>query len=215
MRLTAFSTGCLRTSSRCWMKPIAITPAASRRSAASAIRTRWMMCARDAGSWCCALSPSPMDWLECGLAMDGPGGADGIFARLKPAFMVSSLAEAGTAALADTRPHSASVRDECRRSKGADPGHLRDGNSRNSHVDEFPFLPGWRRCGRPLPGTARGRHHRSSHEWIVGSADAFRVTIGTPEQNQQFLGALKRAVSGPGVAVISLCSRRNHHPLPT
>jgi histidinol-phosphate/aromatic aminotransferase/cobyric acid decarboxylase-like protein len=28
-----------------------------------------------------------------------------------------------------------------------------------------------------------------------GAPDAFRVTVGTPEQNQQFLGALKRAVS--------------------
>jgi len=26
-----------------------------------------------------------------------------------------------------------------------------------------------------------------------GAPDAFRVSIGTPEQNEQFLGALKRA----------------------
>jgi histidinol-phosphate aminotransferase len=28
-----------------------------------------------------------------------------------------------------------------------------------------------------------------------GAPDAFRVTIGTPEQNRQFLGALKRVMS--------------------
>ena len=44
-----------------------------------------------------------MDWLACGLAMGmGPAELMGYFARMKPAFMVSSLGEAAAmAALAD------------------------------------------------------------------------------------------------------------------
>ena len=101
----------------------------------------------------------------------GPAELMGYFARLKPAFMVSSLGRGGGAGRAGGhRPHSASLGDECRRSEVADAGHRGHGNSRDSDMDELPLLPGWRRCGQPLPHTSRERHHRSSHEWIVGSA---------------------------------------------
>ena len=108
--------------------------------------------------------------LRVGYGM-GPAELMGYFARMKPAFMVSSLGEAAAlAALADADHIQRAVETNAAEAKRADAGDLGDGNSRDAHVGELPVLPSGRRCGAAVQGSARRRHHRASHEWIVGSA---------------------------------------------
>jgi histidinol-phosphate aminotransferase len=126
----------------------------------------------------------------------GPAELMGYFARLKSAFMVSSLGEAAAlAALADA-------------------GHIQRAVETNAAEAKLLTLaisdmairvtPTWTnflfcRVGEDAASLCRAlqedgiivRHMSGS--W--GAPDAFRATIGTPAQNQQFLGALKRATS--------------------
>jgi histidinol-phosphate aminotransferase len=133
--------------------------------------------------------------LRVGYGM-GPAELMGYFARMKSAFMVSSLAEAGAlAALADA--------DHVQRAVGT---NAAEATLLTQAISEMGIrvTPTWTnflfcRIGEDAGGLCRAlqddgiiiRHMSGS--W--GAPDAFRVTIGTPEQNQQFLGALKRAVS--------------------
>lgn len=126
----------------------------------------------------------------------GPADLIGYFARMKPAFMVSSLGEA--AALAAL----------------ADEAHVKKGLAANSAGAKFltkelfamglPVEPTWSnfffcRVGEDAGNLCR----RLQDEGIIvrhmsgswGAPDAFRVTIGTPGQNEQFLAALKKVRS--------------------
>jgi histidinol-phosphate aminotransferase len=124
----------------------------------------------------------------------GPAELMGYFARMKPAFMVSALGEAAAlAALADADHLQKSVENNARGAKLlttaiAEMGirvvptwanfifcHVgEEARSLCQHLQENGVIV------RPMTGP-----------W--GAPDAFRVSIGTPEQNEQFLGALKRA----------------------
>lgn len=124
----------------------------------------------------------------------GPAELMGYFARMKPAFMVSSLAEAAAlAALADADHVKKAVENNARGAKLLTPAIAEMGirvvptwsNFIFCHVGEeaahlCQLLQEDGVIVRPMGGP-----------W--GAPDAFRVSIGTPEQNQQFLGALKGA----------------------
>jgi hypothetical protein len=135
----------------------------------------------------------------------GPGGVDGPFRAHEDGIHGFLAGRGGSAGgVGRHRPRSASGADKCRRSEVADQGHLGHGNSRDSHVDEFPFLPGRRRCGRPLPGPARRRHHRSSHEWIVGSVRCVSRNRRHSRAEPAVPGGVEAGrVADPSVAVIS------------
>jgi len=120
----------------------------------------------------------------------------GYFARMKPAFMVSSLAEAGAlAALADADHVQQAVETNAAEAKLLTLAISDMGIRVTPTWTNFLFC----RVGEDAASLCRilqddgiiVRHMSGS--W--GAPDAFRVTIGTPEQNQQFLGTLKRAVS--------------------
>lgn len=124
----------------------------------------------------------------------GPAELMGYFARMKPAFMVSSLAEAAAlAALADADHVKKAVENNARGAKLLTPAIAEMGirvvptwsNFIFCHVGEeaahlCQLLQEDGVIVRPMGGP-----------W--GAPDAFRVSIGTPEQNEQFLGALRRA----------------------
>ncbi len=124
----------------------------------------------------------------------GPAELMGYFARMKPAFMVSSLGEtAALAALADADHVKKTVENNARGAKLLTPAIAEMGirvvptwaNFIFCHVGEeaaqlCQLLQEDGVIVRPMTGS-----------W--GALDAFRVSIGTPEQNEQFLGALKRA----------------------
>jgi histidinol-phosphate aminotransferase len=126
----------------------------------------------------------------------GPAELMGYFARLKSAFMVSSLGEAAAlAALADAGHIQRAVETNAAEAKLL---------TRAISDMEIRVTPTWTnflfcRVGEDAASLCRTlqedgiivRHMSGS--W--GAPDAFRATIGTPEQNQQFLGALKRAMS--------------------
>ena len=133
--------------------------------------------------------------LRVGYGM-GPAELIGYFARMKPAFMVSSLGE--TAALAAL----------------ADEPHLRKAVEANAAGEKLltkaisemgiRVVPTWTNflfC--QLDEDAGSLCRRLQDEGIIvrhmsggwGSPDAFRVTIGAPEHNQQFVEALKKARS--------------------
>ena len=133
--------------------------------------------------------------LRVGYGM-GPAELMGYFARMKSAFMVSSLAEAGAlAALADADHVQRAVETNAAEAKLLTLAISDMGIRVTPTWTNFLFC----RVGEDAGGLCRAlqddgiivRHMSGS--W--GAPDAFRVTIGTPEQNQQFLGALKRAVS--------------------
>jgi histidinol-phosphate aminotransferase len=133
--------------------------------------------------------------LRVGYGM-GPTELMGYFARMKSAFMVSSLAEAGAlAALADTGHVQRAVQTNAAEAKLLTLAISELGIRVTPTWTNFLFC----RVGEDAGGLCRAlqddgiivRHMSGS--W--GAPDAFRVTIGTPEQNQQLLGALKRAVS--------------------
>jgi histidinol-phosphate aminotransferase len=131
--------------------------------------------------------------LRVGYGM-GPAELMGYLARMKPAFMVSSLGEtAALAALADADHVKKAVENNARGAKLLTPAIAEMGirvaptwaNFLFCHVGEdathlCQLVQGDGVIVRPMSGP-----------W--GAPDAFRVTVGTPEQNEQFLGALKRA----------------------
>jgi histidinol-phosphate aminotransferase len=133
--------------------------------------------------------------LRVGYGM-GPAELMGYFARMKTAFMVSSLGEAGAlAALADANHVQRAVQTNAAEAKLLTKAISDMGIRVTPTWTNFLFC----RVGEDAAGLCRAlqddgiivRHMSGS--W--GASDAFRVTVGTPEQNQQFLGALKRAVS--------------------
>ncbi len=126
----------------------------------------------------------------------GPAELMGYFARLKPAFMVSSLGEAAAlAALADTDHIQQALETNAAQASLLTPAIADMGIRVTPTWTNFLFC----RVGEDAAGFCRAlqedgiivRHMSGS--W--GAPDAFRVTIGTPEQNQHLLRALKRAVS--------------------
>jgi histidinol-phosphate aminotransferase len=133
--------------------------------------------------------------LRVGYGM-GPAELMGYFARMKTAFMVSSLGEAGAlAALADTGHIQRAVQTNAAEAKLLTQAISDMGIRVTPTWTNFLFC----RVGEDAASLCRVlqddgiivRHMSGS--W--GAPDAFRVTVGTPEQNQQFLRALKRAVS--------------------
>ncbi len=126
----------------------------------------------------------------------GPAELMGYFARLKPAFMVSSLGEAAAlAALADADHIQRAVKTNGGEAKLLTQAISDIGIRVTPTSTNFLFC----RVGEDAASLCRAlqddgiivRHMSGS--W--GAPDAFRVTIGTPEQNQLFLRALKRARS--------------------
>lgn len=125
----------------------------------------------------------------------GPAELIGYFCRLKPPFMVSSVGEAAAlAALADNEHIEKSVR-----TNATEAELLR----REITAMGLRVVPTWANflfCdfGEECSSLCQ----RIQDEGVivrplVGSWDcsnAFRVTVGTPEQNQKFLGALKHAL---------------------
>lgn len=126
----------------------------------------------------------------------GPAELMSYLARMKPAFMVSSLAEtAALAALADTGHVQQAVENNTTQAKLLVPA-LAEAGIRvvptwanfifcDTGEDAGPLCQAMQEEGvivRPMSGT-----------W--GAPNAFRVSIGTPEQNQQFLRALRRVRS--------------------
>lgn len=124
----------------------------------------------------------------------GPAELMGYFARMKPAFMVSSLAEAaGLAALADEDHLTRAVENNAAGAKLLTPAIAEMG---------IRVVPTWSNFFFCHVGEeAASLCHLLEEDGIIvrpmtglwGAPDAFRVTIGTPEHNEQFLGALKRA----------------------
>lgn len=126
----------------------------------------------------------------------GPAELMSYFARMKPAFMVSHLAETGAlAALADAAHVQRAVANNAKQAKVLEPAIAELGIRVvptwanfffcDLGEDSGPLCQALQADGvivRPMNGP-----------W--GAPNAFRVTIGTPEHNQQFLRALKRARS--------------------
>ncbi len=126
----------------------------------------------------------------------GPVELMGYFARLKPAFMVSSLGEAAAlAALADVDHVQRALETNAAEAKVLMPAISDMGIRVTPTWTNFLFCrigeDAVSLCGALQNDGIIVRHMSGS--W--GAPDAFRVTIGTPEQNQHFLRALKRARS--------------------
>jgi histidinol-phosphate aminotransferase len=126
----------------------------------------------------------------------GPAELMGYFARLKPAFMVSSLGEAAAlAALADADHIRHALETNAAEAKLLIPAIADMGIHVTPTWTNFLFC----RVGEDAGSLCRTLQENGvivrhmSGSW--GAPDAFRVTIGTPEQNQHLLGALKRAMS--------------------
>lgn len=133
--------------------------------------------------------------LRVGYGM-GPAELMGYFARMKTAFMVSSLGEAGAlAALADANHVQRAVRTNAAEAKLLTQAISDMGIRVTPTWANFLFC----RVGEDAASLCRTLQdngvivRQMSGPW--GAPEAFRVTVGTPEQNQQFLGALRRAVS--------------------
>jgi len=126
----------------------------------------------------------------------GPAELIGYFTRMKPAFMVSSLAEAAAlAALADTGHVQRTLEANAIGAKLLTKAIAEMGISVTPTWGNFLFC----RVGEEAASLCQ---KLQEHGVIVrpmsggwGAPDAFRVTIGTPDQNEQFLDALKRARS--------------------
>ena len=126
----------------------------------------------------------------------GPAELMGYFARMKPAFMVSSLGEAAAlAALADADHIRHAVE------LNAVGAKLLTEAITEAGIQVTPTWANFLFCqvgedARSLCQKLQGHGvivRPMSGGW--GAPDAFRVTIGTPEHNQEFLGALKRVRS--------------------
>ena len=131
--------------------------------------------------------------LRVGYGM-GPAELIGYLARMKPAFMVSSLGETGAlAALADADHVQRAVENNAAGAKLLTPA-ISDMGIRvvptwanflfcDTGEDALPLCRALQEDGvivRPM-----------NAPWEA--PNAFRVSIGTPEQNEQFLGALRHA----------------------
>ncbi len=126
----------------------------------------------------------------------GPAELIGYFTRMKPAFMVSSLGEAAAIAALDDEDHlRKSVEANAAGEKLLAPAISEMG---------IRVVPTWANFLYCHVGEDAGSLCRAMQdEGIIvrhmsggwGSPHAFRVTIGTTEQNQQFLEALKKARS--------------------
>ena len=126
----------------------------------------------------------------------GPAELIGYFARMKPAFMVSSLGEAAAlAALADVGHMQRAVEANAAGTKLLTKAISDMGISVAPTWANFLFCRVGDDAGslcRKLQGHGIIVRHMSGG-W--GAPDAFRLTIGTPEHNQQFLEALKQVRS--------------------
>jgi histidinol-phosphate aminotransferase len=126
----------------------------------------------------------------------GPAELLGYFQRLKPPFMVSAAAEAAAlAALADSRHIGKSVR-----SNAVEAERL----EREVTALGIKVVPTWTNflyceVGDECPAVCQQLQDAGIivrpmvGSW--GAPHAFRVTIGMPEHNEQFLGALKRVMA--------------------
>lgn len=123
----------------------------------------------------------------------GPSELIGYLERLKPAFHVSSLAEAAAlAALADGEHVQRAVENNAAGEKLLIRGFSELGIKPVSTWANFLFC----RIGEDAAGLCQQLQEEGvlvrplAGPW--GAPDAFRVTIGTPQQNLQFLETLKR-----------------------
>lgn len=126
----------------------------------------------------------------------GPAELMSYFARMKPAFMVSHLGETGAlAALADSAHVQRAVENNMKQANVLQPAMAELG---------IRVVPTWANfffCD--LGEDAAPLCQALQAEGVIvrpmngpwGAPNAFRVTIGTPEHNQQFLRALKRSRS--------------------
>jgi histidinol-phosphate aminotransferase len=134
--------------------------------------------------------------LRVGYGM-GPAELMGYFARMKPTFMVSSVGEAGAlAALADTEHIRRAIEVNAEGVKLLTVAMSEIGIQVTPTWANFLFC----RAGEDAHGLSQ---RLQGHGVIVrpmtggwGAPDAFRVTVGTPEQNQQFIDALSKARTG-------------------
>jgi len=131
--------------------------------------------------------------LRVGYGM-GPAELMSYFARMKPAFMVSSLGEtAALAALADEDHVKRAVENNAAGAKLLIPAITEMGIRVVPTWSNFLFC----RAGEDAPALCQLLQEDGvivrpmTGPWRA--PDAFRVTIGTPDQNEQFLSALKRA----------------------
>ena len=126
----------------------------------------------------------------------GPAELMGYFARMKPAFMVSSIGEAAAlAALADTDHIQRAVEANAAGAKLLREGLTEAGIQVTPTWANFLFCRVGDEAGslcQKLQGHGIIVRHMSGG-W--GAPDAFRLTVGTPEHNEQFLEALKRVRS--------------------
>jgi histidinol-phosphate aminotransferase len=133
--------------------------------------------------------------LRVGYGM-GPAELISYLARMRPAFMVSSLGEAAAlAALADA--------DHVQRAVEANAAGAKLLTKAISEMG-ITITPTWANFLFCRVGDNAGNlcHKLQGHGIIIrhmsggwGAPDAFRLTIGTPEQNEQFLDALQRVWS--------------------
>ena len=133
--------------------------------------------------------------LRVGYGM-GPAELMGYFARMKPAFMVSSIGEAAAlAALADADHIQRAVETNAVGAKLLTEALTETGIQVRPTWANFLFCRVGDEAGslcQKLQGHGIIVRHMSGG-W--GAPDAFRLTVGTPEHNEQFLDALKRATS--------------------
>jgi histidinol-phosphate aminotransferase len=133
--------------------------------------------------------------LRVGYGM-GPAELMGYFARMKPAFMVSSIGEAAAlAALADGDHIQRAVETSAVGAKLLTAALTEVGIRVTPTWANFLFCRVGDEAGslcQKLQGHGIIVRHMSGG-W--GAPDAFRLTVGTPEHNEQFLDALKRVRS--------------------
>ncbi len=126
----------------------------------------------------------------------GPAELMGYFARMKPAFMVSSLGEAAAlAALADADHIQRAVETNAIGAKLLTEALTEAGIRVTPTWANFLFCRVGDEAGslcQKLQGHGIIVRHMSGG-W--SAPDAFRLTVGTPEHNEQFLDALKRVRS--------------------
>jgi histidinol-phosphate aminotransferase len=126
----------------------------------------------------------------------GPAELIGYFARMRPAFMVSSLGEtAALAALADAPHVQRAIETNAAGATLLTEAMSEMGITVTPTWANFLFCRVGEEAGsfcQKLQGHGIIVRHMSGG-W--GAPDAIRVTIGTPEHNQQFLEALKRVRS--------------------
>ena len=126
----------------------------------------------------------------------GPAELMGYFARMKPAFTVSSIGEAAAlAALADTDHIQRAVETNAVGAKLLTETLTEAGIQVTPTWANFLFCRVGDEAGslcQKLQGHGIIVRHMSGG-W--GAPDAFRLTVGTPEHNEQFLDALKRVRS--------------------